>query len=302
MEGTTAKVKIQNELSGSFRIQNGLRQGDALACILFNIALEKIIREANINQRGNIFYKSVQILAYEDDIDIISRSPKSLQEATTALDRAAKMMGLEINQAKTKCMICGTKKKYVEKVFKVKHMTFERVNSFVYLGTLITTDNNISAEINNRITLANRTYFGMMNTLKTKNINRKHKVIIYKTLIKPVLIYGAETWVLSKADELRLGVFERKMLRRIYGLICEEAMWRSRYNEELYHLYDETDLVTTIKIIRLRWAGHIVQMQDNLPCKKITLNKPEGRRRVGRPNLRWMDGVMRDAERLGVRN
>ena len=60
MEGNTAKVKIQNELSGSFHIRNGLRQGDALAYILFNIALEKIIREANINQRGNIFYKSVQ--------------------------------------------------------------------------------------------------------------------------------------------------------------------------------------------------------------------------------------------------
>jgi hypothetical protein len=43
-------------------------------------------------------------------------------------------------------------------------------------------------------------------------------------------------------------------------------------------------------------------MQDNLPCKKITLGKPEGRRRVGRLNLRWMDGVMRDAERLGVAN
>jgi len=40
----------------------------------------------------------------------------------------------------------------------------------------------------------------------------------------------------------------------------------------------------------------------NLPCKKITLDKPEGRRLVGRPSLRWMDGVMRDAERLGVRN
>jgi hypothetical protein len=43
-------------------------------------------------------------------------------------------------------------------------------------------------------------------------------------------------------------------------------------------------------------------MQDNLPCKKITLDKPVGRRRVGRPNLGWMDGVMRDAERLGIRN
>jgi hypothetical protein len=70
----------------------------------------------------------------------------------------------------------------------------------------------------------------------------------------------------------------------------------------IIHLYGEEtfDLVTTIKITRLRWAGHIVQMQDNLPCKKITLDKPEGRRRVGRPNLRWMDGVMRDAEMLGI--
>jgi hypothetical protein len=56
-------------------------QGAALACILFNIALEKIIHEANINQHGSIFYKSVQILAYADGIDIISRSLKSLQEA-----------------------------------------------------------------------------------------------------------------------------------------------------------------------------------------------------------------------------
>ena len=80
MQGTTAKVNVQNELSENFHIRNGLRQGDALACILFNIALEKIIRDANINQRGNIFYKSVQILAHADDIDIISRTPKSLQE------------------------------------------------------------------------------------------------------------------------------------------------------------------------------------------------------------------------------
>jgi len=61
-------------------------------------------------------------------------------------------------------------------------------------------------------------------------------------------------------------------------------------------------LVTTVRITRLRWAEHIVPMQDNLPCKKITLDKPEGRKRVGRANLRWMDGVMRDGERLGVRN
>jgi len=86
------------------------------------------------------------------------------------------MMGLKINQAKTKYMICGNKKKNVANVFKVKHMTFEPVNSFKYLGTLTTTQNDTSAEINNRITFVNRSYFGMMNMLKAKNINRKHKV------------------------------------------------------------------------------------------------------------------------------
>jgi hypothetical protein len=74
---------------------------------------------------------------------------------------------------------------------------------------------------------------------------------MYKTLIKPVLVYGAETWVMRGADELRLGVFERKLLRRIYGPICEEGTWRSRYDDELYHLYGETDLVTEIKKTRL---------------------------------------------------
>jgi hypothetical protein len=49
-----------------------------------------------------------------------------------------------------------------------------------------------------------------VNILKAKNVNRKYKVIIYKTLIKPVLMFGAETWVLSKADELGLGVLREK--------------------------------------------------------------------------------------------
>jgi hypothetical protein len=155
-------------------------------------------------------------------------------------------------------------------------MTFETVNSFVYLGTLITTDNNTSAEINNRIALANGCYFGLVNILKAKNISRKYKVIVYKTLIKPVLMYGADTWVLSKADELRLGVFERKILRRIYGPICEGAKWRSRYNEEFYHLCDETDLVTTVRITRLRWVGHECKIVYHVRKSPWTSRRTEG--------------------------
>jgi hypothetical protein len=73
-------------------------------------------------------------------------------------------------------------------------------------------------------------------------------------------MYGAETWVLSKVDELRLRGFERKILRRIYGPICEEAVWRSRYNEELYRLYDEADLVTTINLYRTKVTFAVTQV------------------------------------------
>jgi hypothetical protein len=72
------------------------------------------------------------------------------------------------------------------------------------------------------------------------------------------VIYNILCWWLRGLDEACLGVFERKVLRRIYGPLCEGATWRSRYNDELYRLYDEIDLVTAIRISRLRWAAHIV--------------------------------------------
>jgi sorting nexin-29 len=101
---TQCQVKIQNKLSEPINVTNGVRQGDALAFLLFNIALEKVIRDAAVNTRGTIFYKSVQILAYADDIDITGRTQSATIEAFTTLEKAAKGMNLFINQEKTKHM------------------------------------------------------------------------------------------------------------------------------------------------------------------------------------------------------
>jgi len=78
-------------------IANGVRQGDALDCLLFNIALEKVIRDAAVNTRGTIFYKSVQILAYADYIAIIGWTQSATTEAFATLEKAAKGMILIIN-------------------------------------------------------------------------------------------------------------------------------------------------------------------------------------------------------------
>jgi hypothetical protein len=58
----------------------------------------------------------------------------------------------------------------------------------------------------------------------------------------PILV--SETWVLSKSDENILGVFERKILRAIFGPTNENGEWRIKYNNEIYTLYKESDIVT----------------------------------------------------------
>jgi sorting nexin-29 len=93
MSNTVCQIRIQTLLSDPIHIKNCVRQGDALACLLFNT-----------NLRGTIFYKSVQILAYADDIDI-GRTQKAMKEDFTNFEKAARKMHLQINQEKTKYAI-----------------------------------------------------------------------------------------------------------------------------------------------------------------------------------------------------
>jgi sorting nexin-29 len=74
INNTKCRVKIQNRFSEPINVKHGVRQGDALVCLLFNTVLGKVITDAAVNMRGTIFYKSLQILAYADDTDTIGRT------------------------------------------------------------------------------------------------------------------------------------------------------------------------------------------------------------------------------------
>jgi hypothetical protein len=82
-------VKIQNDCSESFEIRQGLRQGDVLSTLLFNVMLEVIVRLANLQTTGTIYNKETQLLAYADDIDIVERSQLSILDPNLALKREA---------------------------------------------------------------------------------------------------------------------------------------------------------------------------------------------------------------------
>jgi hypothetical protein len=90
LKNIKCRVKIQNQLSKLFTIERGLRQGDAIACLLFNIALEWAIKKSGIETRGTIFHKSIQVLAFAYDINIIGRSLRVVKEAFLNLEKAAK--------------------------------------------------------------------------------------------------------------------------------------------------------------------------------------------------------------------
>jgi hypothetical protein len=149
---------------------------------------------------------------------------------------------------------------------------------------------------------AHNIFYGLRRPFRSQLLSINNKIKLYKTLIRPVLAYGSETWVLSKSDEAILGVFKRRILRAIFGPTNENGEWRIKYNNELYTLYKENDIVTYIKVNRLRWAGHVIRLEEQSPARTVLVAVVEGKRQRGRPKLRWEDGVMDDVRKLGEKN
>jgi hypothetical protein len=182
----------------------------------------------------------------------------------------------------------------------------EVVRRFTYLGTVIHDVNDETKEIRARILAANKAYSSLHTIFRSKQIHRNNKIRLYKTLIKPILCYGSVTWTLTQTSEQMLHTFERKILQRMYGPTHEGACWCPRWNNELYSLYSEPNIVEDIKIRRLEWAGHIIRMEEEIippPQKKRGLNGNFlTTRPMERPRTRWADVVHRNAlQLLGIR-
>ena len=72
------------------------------------------------------------------------------------------------------------------------------------------------------------------------------KLRMYKTLVRPVVTYACETWVLKENIKTKLSVFERQVLRRIYGPTEEkDGTWRIKSNEELNRLTGNKNITKT---------------------------------------------------------
>ena len=77
--------------------------------------------------------------------------------------------------------------------------------------------------------------------------------------------------------------------------------WRKLHNEELNDLYSPPNIVRVIKSRRIRWAGHVARMGEERGVYRVLVGKPEGKRPLGKPRLRWVYNIRMDLQEVGGR-
>jgi len=131
-----------------------------------------------------------------------------------------------INESKMKYMNTNRNITNLEQDMITNRHVFAMVQNFRYLGALIISKNVIIDEIKSRIAAGNRCFYSIRHIFRAKAISKSVKIKIYKMMVKPLVVFGSETGAMVEMGMTRLGMWERMILRRIYGPVVEQGIWR----------------------------------------------------------------------------
>jgi hypothetical protein len=170
------KQILQSSMTGGaiplhFEVKLRLKQKGALSPILFNLALEQVVRNVG-EDRVMELNKNMTMLAYTDDVIILGNCRQEVGHTMEKLIASSRKKGLTINEAKTKYMLM-TRHTPAKNNLIVGPYTFEQVDDFKYLGVNINYNNDMHNEIKLRINSANRRFIKLKNAImgdKGKNV------------------------------------------------------------------------------------------------------------------------------------
>ena len=249
-------VLMERNKTNSFSVRSGVRQGCILSQILFNIALDYIMRQTTQNAQHGIpwtLFLQTEDLDYADDISLLSTTANHLQKKAQILTENARKTRLQINQKKTKVMCINLKER---PQIKIDEEELEVVTDFTYLGSNISVENTGQKDISARINKARNSYYSLRNIWKSNVYSLKTKVRLYNSNVISVLLYGCQSWRDNKNDMHRLDVFQTECLRRICNIF-----WPNKIsNEDLYRKTNSLPISCKIQKHRMRWLGHVLRM------------------------------------------
>jgi hypothetical protein len=182
----------------------------------------------------------------------------------------------------------------------VRGETIEQVTAFRYLGSTLLPNGQALEEIKLRIDRARAAFLQLKNALwRRREISLKTKARIFQSAIRPVLLYGCETWPLRAEDIRRLETFDHWCQRRILNV-----SWRDRLSNETVRkrFCDMETLSTKIQQRRLQWFGHVLRKQNTELSKQVLLAAPcpSWSCRLGGQNKTWLSTVKADVDKLGL--
>ena len=123
--------------------------------------------------------------------------------------------------------------------------------------------------------------------MKQKEIPSDVKVCIYTTVLRPVLLYGSETWTLTTKLKSKIQASEMRILRLIFGVTKRDRI----RNEDIQKSLNVPSILTVIERNQLRWFGHILRIPDSRDVKRVYDWKPDKKRPIGRPRKRFRDQI-----------
>ena len=316
-ENMHASVFFDGSLSNSFAIKSGVKQGCVLAPTLFGIFFSLLLQHAYTSSNDGIFLRTrsdgkllnlarlraktrtrrvlIRELLFADDAALASHTEEGLQGLVDAFSDACKEFSLTISLKKTQILAQNVPS---PPSISIDGHALDLVENFTYLGSCVTNRHSLDTEINRRLGKASATMARLNNRvwLNTR-LTTCTKARVYNACVLSTLLYGSESWPTYATQENKLNAFHMRCLRRLLGIT-----WRDKVtNSIVLSRTKACSLYSTMAKRRLRWLGHVRRMEDGRIPKDLLYGELErGKRKTGRPLLRFKDACKRDMKAFDI--
>ena len=198
-----------------FEVKSGVKQGYNMSGFLFLLVIHWVMRRTAAHAEIGIRWKMTTMLEdldFADDLALISTTYTQIQNKIDHLNRNGKGTVLKISTTKTKLMRINANN---NNTVVVDGQQVEDVDSFDYLGAKITKHGEDEDDIKSRLGKARGAFNKLVKIWRSGQLSKNSKIRIFKLNLIAMLLYGCETWRMTKRDEAKLDTFLHKCLRRI---------------------------------------------------------------------------------------
>ena len=220
--------------------------------------------------------RNVNKLRYASDTTLRTKSEEELKSLLMRVREESKKSGLNLNIQKTKIMASSPITSW-----KLEGETVKTVTDFIFWDSKITVNGDCSHEIQTYLPLGRRALTKLDSVLKSRDITLLTKVCILQAMIFPVVMYECEILDHKEGWAPKNWCFQIVVLRTA----------RRSNQSVLKEINPEYPLEALMLKLKLQYSGHLMWRANSLE-KTLMLGKIEGRRRRGRPRMRWLDGII----------